>query len=267
MKIKNFVSWIIIAIGFLGVGIAVFRGIGADMIINTDALLIVGGGALIAIFISYHPRRIKSTIEDVRSSFKTRNKKELLISDILSLSRIYRKGGIRALEQSLGVIKDEFLKFGISLIVSNYRTDDIRNMLEREAAEKIVRYNCSINVLRTISKLTPSLGLAGTVISLIKMFKHFDTLETLTPFMAVALMSTFYGVIVSNLIVMPLCAKVKEMAISAETLMALSIDGIMAVNVKEHPSKIEEMLSGNDSAEVVVKMNRRAYKQKPAVAA
>ena len=55
-------------------------------------------------------------------------------------------------------------------------------------------------------------------------------------------MSTFYGVIIANLFMLPLCAKLKEKAISAESVMHITIDGILLIHKMEHPLKIEEKL-------------------------
>jgi chemotaxis protein MotA len=62
--------------------------------------------------------------------------------------------------------------------------------------------------------------------------------------MAVAMMSTFYGVIISNLFMLPLCAKLEERAIQSEALMHSIIEGIEAMNNREHPLRIEERING-----------------------
>ena len=76
------------------------------------------------------------------------------------------------------------------------------------------------------------------------MFRHLDSIESIAPMMAVALMSTFYGVIIANLFMMPLNAKVRERAILSEASMNLTIEGIMLIKKMEHPLKIEEKLGG-----------------------
>lgn len=116
--------------------------------------------------------------------------------------------------------------------------------MEREMAARIVSLNLSQNVLITMARLTPSFGLAGTVISLIKIFKHFQSFEMIIPVMAIALISTFYGVVLSNLILLPLSAKIKESAITCEEQMQIVIEGIIEVSKGENPFKIEEKLLG-----------------------
>jgi chemotaxis protein MotA len=141
-------------------------------------------------------------------------------------------------------MRNVFLRLGTSLLISHYTNEDIRNIMKREAVLKMVNYNFSENILKTLARLTPSFGLAGTVISLIRMFKHLQSVDAIAPLMAVALMSTFYGVILSNLIMLPLAAKLKDRAVISEALMQITIEGMVAINNMENPLRIEELIAG-----------------------
>jgi chemotaxis protein MotA len=151
---------------------------------------------------------------------------------------------IRNLENKMKGIDDDFLRLGLKLLINNYGGREIKNIMEREMIHRIINRSFSQNLLKTVARLTPSFGLAGTVISLIKMFKHLETIDAIAPMMAVALMSTFYGVIIANLVMLPLCAKLKEKAIESEAIMNITIEGILAINNMEHPLKIEERIGG-----------------------
>ncbi len=170
--------------------------------------------------------------------------REELARDILEVARIYRRSDIRELENRMKTLKDDFLKLGVSLLINHQSNEDIRNAMEREMVIRIMNDNFSQNVLKTVARLTPSFGLAGTVISLIKMFKGMQAIDQIAPLMAVAMMSTFYGVIISNLFMLPLCAKLKERAILSESLMHFTIEGVEAINNMEHPLRIEERITG-----------------------
>lgn len=236
--------------GIVCFGIAVFRDIGIAMIFNPDALLIVVGGTTAAVFVGFPLQRIRDAATALVDSFRGSGAREALVGEIVEIARRYRRGDIRELEDNLTGIKDDFLRLGVSLLI-NYRTDhEIRDTMERELAFRMVNYNFSQNLLKTIARLTPSFGLAGTVISLIKMFKNLQSIDAIAPLMAVALMSTFYGVILSNLVMLPLSAKLKDKAIVSESLMIVTIEGVIAVNNGEHPLKIEEKMRGTlDRAE------------------
>ena len=235
---------LILSLGIFFFILPIIRNTGAEMFFNLDALLIIGSGTLIGLFVGFPVHRIKAAFLHVKESFGDRGDRISLLKEILLMAGIYKRGNIRELERRQGEIKDDFFRMGMHLLINQHPLEEIKNVLAREMALRIVNQNLSQNILKTLARLTPALGLAGTIISLIKMFDHFQSIETMTPIMAVALMSTFYGVIIANLIMLPLSSKLKEKAILSESLMAMTIEGLVAISEKEHPLKIEEKLAG-----------------------
>lgn len=240
----NLLITLTVSVGIFFFMLPIVRNAGLEMFFNLDALLIIGSGTLIGLLVGFPAKRIKAVFIHLKEAFQDHQDRASLLKSILTLAGIYRKGNIRELEHRLGEIKDDFLRLGIHLMINQHPIEEIKNILEREMAIRIVNYNLSQNILKTLARLTPALGLAGTIISLIKMFDHFQSVETMTPMMAVALMSTFYGVIIANLIMLPLSSKLKEKAILSESLMTMTIEGLTAINEREHPLKIEEKLAG-----------------------
>ncbi len=233
-----------IAAGFLTFIMTIFRDISLGMVFNLDAFLIVVGGTAIAMFVGFPLKRVKQTLADVLDTFKQPLESDSVIRDIVSIARIYGRVDIRSIEARVRELRYDFLKRGLHLLINRHDDEMIRNILEREMMIRMIDYNFSQNLLKTVARLTPSLGLAGTVISLIRMFNNFKSIEDIAPLMAVALMSTLYGVIISNIVVLPLSAKLKERAIMSEALMNITIEGVIAINNYEHPLKIEERLGG-----------------------
>lgn len=222
----------------------VLKGIGAETLINGEALVIVVGGTVAALFVGFPLKRVSAALSDIADTFRQGRSREALAKEVVEVARIHRKHEVRTLEARARATGDPFLRLGITLLANHYKNDDIRAVMEREMALRVVDIHSSINVLKTLARLAPSFGLAGTVISLIRMFKNFQSFETMAPLMAVALMSTFYGVILSNLFLLPLSAKLKERATMSEAVMHMTIEGIVAVNNGEYPLKIEEKILG-----------------------
>jgi chemotaxis protein MotA len=231
-------------LGIVLLALTVFKDIGITMIFNVDAFLIVIGGTAIAMFIGFPVQRIRDTFHDIINTFSEQRKRDDIIRDILEISRMHRRADIRNLESRIQGMDDNYLKLAANLLINDHEQKEIISILEREMMLRRINCNLSQNVLKTVARLTPSFGLAGTVISLIKMFKHLESVDAIAPLMAVALMSTFYGVIIANLFMLPLCAKLKEKAIMDETNMHITTEGILAIKNREHPLKIEEMLRG-----------------------
>lgn len=245
----NLMSGGIFIFGLITFALVIFRDVGLTVIFNLDAFLIVVGGTTIALFVGFHPRRIHETVYHIVNTFTKERNKEDAISDILSLSRLFRRINIKGIENWMKNIDDHFLNLGVSLLIGDYKDREIKAIMQREMVLRITEHNFSQNVLRTVARLTPAFGLAGTVISLVKMFNNFNSVDALAPHLAVALMSTLYGVIIANLFMLPLIAKLKEKAIVSESIMLITIEGILSVKNMEHPIIIEEKLRGYQCVE------------------
>jgi len=246
----NIVLSAVIPLGLASLALVVFRDMGMTMIFNLDAFLIVVGGTAIALFVGFPLERMRNALHDIINAYSRQRDRDAVIRDILDISRMYRRTDISTLENKIQSLDDNFLRLGAKLLINNYGAQDIKSIMERELVNRLTNREFSQNLLRTIARLTPSFGLAGTVISLIKMFKHLESVDAIAPMMAVALMSTFYGVIIANLIMLPLCAKLKEEAIESEAIMSITIEGILAINDMEHPLKIEERIRGCREEEI-----------------
>ena len=240
----NIIWSLVLGLGLFSFILTVFRDIGMSMIFNLDAFMIVMGGTTIALFVGFPVERLRNTMYDIMNAYSARKDRDSVVKDILDISRMYMRTNIRNLENKMKGIDDDFLRLGLKLLINNYGGREIKNIMEREMVHRIINQSFSQNLLKTVARLTPSFGLAGTVISLIKMFKHLETIDAIAPMMAVALMSTFYGVLIANLAMLPLCAKLKEKAIESEVIMNITIEGILAINNMEHPLKIEERIGG-----------------------
>ncbi|MGC2062810.1 MAG: MotA/TolQ/ExbB proton channel family protein [Thermodesulfovibrionales bacterium] len=213
-------------------------------VINPEALVIVIGGSICGLIIGFPFARIRTMICDVFETFRNDYGRDDLIRDLVKLSRTHRRADIRAVEKEIKNLKNDYLSFGMDLMLNRYRNEEIRYGMGREMSTRIMNYQSGQNILRTLARLTPAFGLVGTVMILIKMFSHLNSVETLAPLMASALMSTLYGVIVSNLIMLPLSARLADRAVSAEMIMSMTVEGILAIQRGEHPLRIEERLKG-----------------------
>jgi chemotaxis protein MotA len=237
---------IIIILGALALfSTTVFRSIELSTIFNADALMIVGGGTIIAVFLGFPAARLKKSVADVIDSFRPLKDRQELAKEMLELARTSRRADIHGLEKKIRTIKDDFLRLGMNLLITHRPSHEIRSAMEQEMALRVMDFQLSQNVLKAVARLTPSFGLAGTVISLIKIFNTSQSITDVAPLMAVAMMSTFYGVIISNLFMLPLCAKLEERAIQTEAHMYGIMEGIVAMNDLQNPLHVEEWISGN----------------------
>lgn len=202
---------------------------------NFFALLVVLGGTLAATLIAYPLARLSWTARLIMKSFTVREEMTSTIEGIVRLAHIYRRRGIRPLEQEAAGLPPGLLKTGVELIAYHTSRDKIEQILLKEALCTHNRCETSYKMLYNMARLAPALGLAGTIISLIRIFGHISDPQNLVGYMAVALLSTFYGVILANVCFVPLSNKLREFMDQSELQLEIVREGIMDLFDHEHP--------------------------------
>lgn len=76
----------------------------------------------------------------------------------------------------------------------------------------------------------------GTLIGIVQMFANMTDPSKLGPFMAVALLATFYGAALANLLGLPLADKLHLKLVDEEINRTLIIDGILMIREGKSPS-------------------------------
>ena len=101
------------------------------------------------------------------------------------------------------------MKKGILLVVDGTDPDLVRSILETELTFLEERHREGQGIFETMGANAPAFGLIGTIIGLINMLKNLDDPSAIGPGMAVALITTFYGSLLANLIFLPIAGKLK----------------------------------------------------------
>ena len=212
------------------------------LVSNLNALLIVLGGTLLATLIAYPREKLVATARLVRKSFAGNGETDTTIQTIVNLARIYRSKDIRSLEQEVNNLPPGLLRIGVELICYQVTRDNIEQIMQREAAAAYNGYATSHKILHSMARLAPALGLAGTIVSLIHIFGHITNPQNLIGYMAVALLCTFYGVILANLAFVPLSNKLKEFMDQEELRMEMIQEGVLDLHDQEHPRAVRYKL-------------------------
>lgn len=224
---------------------AVMLGGSAGAFFDLPAILIVIGGTLGVTTISFSLRDImrlpaivlKALLRSIPDASST-------ALHMLRLAELARKRGILGLDQMLDTMRHEpFVHKAVSLAVDGTPVEDIRYILQREINEMADRHMRSANVLRKAAEVAPAMGLIGTLIGLVQMLGNLNDPSSIGPGLAVALLTTFYGAVLANMVFAPLAAKL-ERNTAEETLIAnvymLSAESICR---KDNPRRLELLLN------------------------
>ncbi len=165
----------------------------------------------------------------------------MLIQQVRELSGIVRKEGILGLENA--EISDEFLQKGIGLCIDGHPPDFIEESLIQELEQSIERYDVAEKVFRGIGETAPGLGMLGTLVGLVQMLNNMQEPSSVGPAMAVALLTTFYGAFIAQVVAIPLADKLNLKALEEHRNMALVITSVQNILKGQNPKVISDVLS------------------------
>jgi chemotaxis protein MotA len=223
------------------------RGIG--LLSNLNALFLVLGGILSTALVAYTWGKISWTFRLLRKSFGAGVGIDQTIQTIVDLARDYRKKGtVRMLEQRADDLPPGLLKSGLELITYHYSRDQIEQTLRKEALNIYNQYGAAHKILQNMTRLAPVLGLAGTLIQLIRVFGNSNSYPDLFKTLAFALLSAFYGLVLASLLFAPLANRLKEFMEQDRLRMEIIQQGVMGIYDQEHPRAIQYKLESRSAA-------------------
>jgi len=230
--------------GLFLITVAIIRGGDAGIFLNINSALIVIGGALSTSFIAFPSKKVLGMVPIVRNAFKPNvYEPEDYVDDITRLAAVYRSRGMKQLENEESKVDNRFLKNGIAMIVDGYNAKEIHELMERELNAMLERHNSGIKVIRFVALQAPVFGMAGTLIGLVQMLMHLDDPSTIGPALATALITTFYGLMLANLIMTPLAAKLTSRTDMEAVLFKAIRIGIIGIHDRVNPQKIQRSMN------------------------
>lgn len=236
-------SLIGILIGFFLVVYAIVAGGDWRAFYDFKSILIVVGGTVGATIASYPWETLKKVTSVLRALRKhTLMEPREIIEQLVSYAEKARREGLLALEDDVNEMAEPFLQKGIQLIVDGTDPDLVRSILETELSFIEDRHGANAGVFDTMGALSPAFGMLGTLIGLIQMLRDLDDPSTIGSGMAIALVTTFYGSLMSNLIFVPLASKLRSNSRAEILLKEVMIEGILSIQAGENPRIVEEKL-------------------------
>ena len=212
--------------------------------IDRASMMIVFGGTTSAVIIAYPMQELVGVVSVVRKTVfsKTMPIAET-IATLVSFAERARREGILALERHMEEIEDDFLSKGIQLAVDGTEPELMRSILTTELDYLEKRHTSGQSILGTCGALSPAFGMIGTLIGLVMMLQTMQDPSTIGPKMAVALITTFYGALLANLVFIPLTSKLKRRSEEEVLMKELMIEGILSIQSGDNPRIVEQKLT------------------------
>jgi chemotaxis protein MotA len=205
--------------------------IGATSVItNLKSGVLVLGGTLISAFLAFPMKTMKELVKSLQALLQNSEAdQEGIMRQIVHLARIGRMHGVRALEAKGKRVENPFVRKGIELVVDGYDRFEIRNIMEKEYELYFSRKQSQVNMLNTLAKIAPALGFVGTIIGLIDVLSNMGQVGEIGKGMALALLTTFYGLLFSNFLFLPLAKRYSEHNETEASLLSIILEGIMDI--------------------------------------
>jgi len=248
---------------FAGVGIiaiGVLRG-GGDLywFFNLNSILIVFGGTLAAAMVNYPLKNILGLFGVLKNAFSSDDYDyQGVIGELVEKGEKARKNGVLSLEADLPSIESTFLRNGIELAINERDSARLRNYLNLEMSNIHNRHKMGQEIFFYLGAYAPAFGMLGTVMGLIIMMNNFSggsvadlnsidfdiakKFSQLLGGMGLALITTFYGVLLANLVFLPIGGKLTRKSQEEMMLKSIVVEGIISIHSKEHPILMREKL-------------------------
>jgi len=201
-----------------------------------SSILIVVGGIIAATMINYSFDNIKDSFSTIASLMSVKSIDLRTDMEVMSMfARRVRVDGLLVLDEDIRHLRDEYLKNGLQLAVDGFKRESLESILNDEIKSRERQVDISIQVLNSMAAYGPAFGMIGTVIGMVLMLQNISDPESLGAGLSVALLTTLYGTVISNMILGPLAGKLEflsEIDINRKEMFRV---GILSIVEGENP--------------------------------
>ena len=222
---------------------AILTSSGINIFINIPSALIVIGGSIGATLVNYTLSETFMLFKILKKAFFNKTEDYFnTVGMLIGFSFKARREGILSIESELENIDDNFIKNGLQMAVDGASEEMLSEILNDELYFMRERHKFGYEVLNSMGLYSPAMGLIGTLIGLVQMLQKLNNPKSIGPAMAVALITTFYGAILANLVFIPLAGKLKRKSEKELLFKEACINGIVSIAKGENPKILESRL-------------------------
>jgi chemotaxis protein MotA len=231
-----------VVFGLVLIVAAIMLGGDLGAFINVPSLVVVFGGVLAATLIKFPLSDFMSVMKrGVSIAFKnSSDDPRYLFDQAIEMATVVRKNGLLGLENT--TVDNELFQRGISMCLDGHNVDVIRDSITREVEMSIQTDEMGEVMFRGIGDAGPAFGMIGTLIGLVQMLSNLDDPASIGPAMAVAMLTTFYGAVLANLIALPMADKMAYKAEKTRSTKQLIIESVVQIHGSQNPNVLKELL-------------------------
>lgn len=200
----------------------------AQIYFNLTALLVVVSGTLGAALLGSGPHGLRQAWRAARIAYAENGVSEgLLVKELLRTSHLYKRTGQITLSKDAPDYAP--MRHGLEMLKEGYCEAEIREIFQAEA-KAFTHYREQMErIFRNMAGYAPSFGVAGSVIGLVGMLMGVADTAIILKSIPVALISTLYGIVLANFLLLPLAEKLRENTQAEVNLRKLILCGLVGM--------------------------------------
>ena len=211
---------------------------------SLSSMVITIMGSFAALTASYPFKVLLDVPKILRQAFiSPMDNRDELVEIFSRLARKARSEGLLSLEDEIEDIEDEFLARGLQMVVDGVEPDGIKEIMGLEVETVERRHGLGHNIFKSWGELAPAFGMIGTLIGLIVMLSDLNDASAIGVGMATALITTFYGALLANLVLIPISTKLQSQTEEELFTKEMMIEGVLSIQSGTNPRIVEEKLS------------------------
>jgi chemotaxis protein MotA len=216
---------------------------GGMAFVNAPSVMIVIGGTTGAVMLATSMEKFQSLGKVFSKALKVEAiPAAATATSIVEFAQIARREGMLSLEAAL-TNADPFMANGIQLAIDGIAPEVVEDIMFIDLDRMKGRHRAGNELMGLGATFAPAMGLIGTLIGLVQMLQNMSDPSTIGPAMAVALLTTFYGALLANLIFLPVSNKLKMRSAAEVEYCELMMEGVMAIAKGESPRMVEKKLN------------------------
>lgn len=207
------------------------------------SVIIVIGGCIAALMVSFPLKSFAKIPKHLKIvMFPTKYNPVDYINQLVDFAKEARINGLLALESKLEEVKDDFMKSSLLMVVDAVDADKVKSFLEEKMNYLEDRHGQAFTFYEKGANFAPAFGMIGTLIGLINLLADMEDPSALGGAMAVALITTFYGTILSNVLFNPIATKLRVRHEEEMLCKMIVCEGVQAIQAGDNPKFIHEKL-------------------------
>ncbi|MEQ1790320.1 MAG: MotA/TolQ/ExbB proton channel family protein [Rickettsiales bacterium] len=242
--------WVATIIGVVLVAAMVMSGaVNYHYFLNIEGLIIVIGGTVVNAFMSSHREDVLQAFSTIRNMLEkpeiTRDALRKDITQLIKWSYILQADDFLGLEKATAdKINDPLLRYGMDLVLTAYSSDETRKMMHNVVDAEFERRCAPVTVLRNMAATAPAFGMVGTLVGMIIILNSVGAdMANIGGGLAVAMLSTLYGLLLSRLVCLPAADKLLKKEEDVFFHNCMMSEGFALLSEKQRPFYMQDKLN------------------------